>query len=214
MTAGAEANRKPLAAVILSGGESRRMGSPKALVPYRGKTFVEHLIEITRHPRVGLTRIVAGAHADEIRGRLAANANDIVVNADWEKGQLSSIQAGVRSLPEGGTEGMILCPVDHPIVSANLVARLIHEFDASGRAIALPTYHGRRGHPLIFRASLYAELLAASADVGARQVVWAHEADTCAVPTDEEGVVLNINDPITLARALGGAASNTPDSGP
>ena len=214
MTAGAEANRKPLAAVILSGGESRRMGFPKALVPYRGKTFVEHLIEITRHPRIGLTRIVVGAHTDEIRGRLAANANDMVVNADWEKGQLSSIQAGVRSLPEGGTEGMILCPVDHPIVSANLVARLIHEFDASGRAIALPTYRGRRGHPLIFRASLYAELLAASADVGARQVVWAHEADTCAVPTDEEGVVLNINDPITLERALGGAASITPDSRP
>ena len=70
MAAGADAKRRPLAAMILSGGESRRMGAPKALVPYRGKTFVEHLIEVTRHPRVGLTRIVVGAHADEIRERL------------------------------------------------------------------------------------------------------------------------------------------------
>jgi molybdenum cofactor cytidylyltransferase len=203
MPAGADAKRRPLAAVILSGGESRRMGAPKALIPYRGKTFVEHLIEVTRHPRVGLTRIVVGAHADEIRERLAGHSGEIVVNADWANGQLSSIQAGVRSLPESATDGMILCPVDHPIVSAELVARLIEEFDVSGKSIALPTYRGRRGHPLIFRASLYEELLAASAEVGARQVVWAHENDTCHVPTEEEGVVLNINDPVTLERALG-----------
>jgi molybdenum cofactor cytidylyltransferase len=207
MTAGAEAKPKPLAAVILSGGESRRMGSPKALVPYRGKTFVEHLIEVTRHPRVGITRIVVGAHAEEIGGRLTAHANEVVVNQDWAKGQLSSIQTGVRSLPASGTEGMILCPVDHPIVTANLVARLIEEFDASGKSIVLPMYRGRRGHPLIFRATLYEELLAASAEVGARQVVWAHEADTCAVATEEEGVVLNINDPITLERAQSGSGS-------
>jgi molybdenum cofactor cytidylyltransferase len=203
MPAGVDAKRKPLAAVILSGGESRRMGAPKALIPYRGKTFVEHLIEVTRHPRVGLTRIVVGAHAGEIRERVAAHSGEIVVNADWANGQLSSIQAGVRSLPDGATDGMILCPVDHPVVSAELVARLIEEFDASGKSIALPIYHGRRGHPLIFRASLYQELLAASAEVGARQVVWARENDTCHVPTEEEGVVLNINDPVTLERALG-----------
>ncbi len=197
------AGRKPLAAVILSGGESRRMGVPKALLPYRGKTFVEHLLDVTRHARVGVTRIVVGAHANEIREKLSAHAADIVVNEDWAKGQLSSIQAGIRSLPDGGNDGMILAPVDHPIVSAALVARLIEEFDSSGSAIALPTFHGRRGHPLIFRASLYPELLAASAEVGARQVVWAHADDVLEVPTEEEGVVLNINDPATLERAIG-----------
>jgi molybdenum cofactor cytidylyltransferase len=193
---------KPLATVILSGGESRRMGAPKALIPYLGKTFVEHLLEVTRHARVGLTRIVVGAHAAEIRERLTAHATSIVVNEDWAKGQLSSIQAGIRSLPEGATEGMILCPVDHPIISAELVANLIAEFDSSGKAIVLPTYRKRRGHPAIFRANLYQELLDASAEVGARQVVWAHANEVGEVATDEEGVVLNINDPATLERAL------------
>jgi molybdenum cofactor cytidylyltransferase len=197
------ADRKPLAAVILSGGESRRMGVPKALLPYRGKTFVEHLLEVTRHPRVGVTRIVVGAHANEIRAKLSAHSAEIVVNADWAKGQLSSIQAGIRSLPDGGNDGMILAPVDHPIVSAALVALLIEEFDSGGNAVVLPTFHGRRGHPLIFRAKLYRELLAASAEVGARQVVWAHANDLLEVPTEEEGVVLNINDPASLDRALG-----------
>jgi molybdenum cofactor cytidylyltransferase len=196
------ADRKPLAAVILAAGESSRMGAPKALVPYRGKTFVEHLLEITRHTRVGVTRIVVGAHADAIREKLSSYAAAIVVNEDWAKGQLSSIQAAIRSLPEEGSCGMILCPVDHPMVSAALVARLIAEFDASGKAIVIPTYQRRRGHPLIFRASLYPELLAASPEVGARQVVWAHADEISEVSTEEEGVILNINDSATLERAL------------
>jgi molybdenum cofactor cytidylyltransferase len=202
MNSAAVKHSRPLAAVILSGGESLRMGSPKALVPYRGKTFVEHLLEVTRHGRIGVTRIVTGAHAREIQERLSPWADQIVVNADWAKGQLSSIQAAIRSLPEGSTEGMILCPVDHPIISAELVAKLIAEFDLSGKAIVLPAYHGRRGHPVIFRAGLYQELLDASPEVGARQVVWAHAPDVCEVSTEEQGVVLNINDPATLNHAL------------
>jgi molybdenum cofactor cytidylyltransferase len=181
------------------------MGAPKALIPYRGKTFVEHLLEVTRHERVGVTRIVVGAHATEIREKLIVHAAEIVVNADWAKGQLSSIQAAIQSLPEGETGGMILCPVDHPMVSAELVAKLVAEFDSSGKAIMLPMYQGRRGHPAIFRASLYQELLDASPEVGARQVVWAHANDAGEIATNEEGVILNINDAATLARALGRA---------
>jgi CTP:molybdopterin cytidylyltransferase MocA len=193
-----------LAAAILSAGESRRMGTPKALLPYRGSTFLEHLIEVTRHPRVGLTKIVLGAGAQVIRDKLHLDEASVVINEEWEKGQLSSIQAAVRSLANAGTDGMILCPVDHPLVSANLVARLIEEFDSSGKLIVLPTYKGRRGHPLIFRASLYDELLEASATVGARQVVWAHRDEVLEVATDEEGIILNLNDPETLRKALEG----------
>lgn len=191
-----------LAAAILSGGESRRMGSPKALLPYRGSTFLEHLIEITRHPRVGITRIVLGAGAEAIRSKLRADPATIVLNSDWPRGQLSSIQAAIRSLPAGVTEGLLLCPVDHPLVSAALVALLIGKFDAGKKSIVLPTFDGRRGHPVIFRASLYEELLAASPDLGARQVVWAHADSVLEVPTEEEGVVLNLNDPETFNRAI------------
>lgn len=190
-----------LAVAILAAGESRRMGTPKALLRHRGKTFVEHLLEVTSHPRVGTARVVLGAGADAIRAQLQLKSATIVVNTDWQAGQLSSIQAAIRSLPEGGTEGLILCPADHPLVSSALVARLIETFDQSGKLIVLPTHRGRRGHPLIFRASLYPELLAASAEIGARQVVWAHAGDVAEVPSEEEGVVLNLNDPETLKRA-------------
>jgi molybdenum cofactor cytidylyltransferase len=191
-----------LAAVILAAGESRRMGSPKALVPFRGVSFLQHLVKATRHSRIGVTRIVLGSGAEVIRAKLGVDPAIIVVNPEWEKGQLSSIQAAIRSLPNG-TEGMILCPVDHPLISGNLVSQLIQQFDSSGKLIALPTFHSRRGHPVIFRAPLYADLLAASADVGARQVVWTHADQIAEVPTEEEGVVLNLNDPDTLKKAMG-----------
>lgn len=193
--------------MILAAGESRRMGSPKALVSLRGISFVQHLVNATNHSRIGVKRIVLGAGAEEIQPQLDLDPALIVVNPDWEKGQLSSIQAGIRSLPEG-TEGTVLCPVDHPLVSANLISQLIRQFDASGKLIALPTFRGHRGHPVIFRASLYSELLAAPADVGARHVVWAHQQDIEEVSTEEEGVVLNLNDPEMLKKAMGSGSSS------
>lgn len=202
MAIDAAVRQRPLVAVILAAGESRRMGTPKALLPYRGKTFIEHLLEITRHPRIAARRIVLGAHLDQIRAKLPGEAASIVANPDWRQGQLSSIQAAIRTIPADETAGLVLCPVDHPLFSPKLIAQLIDAFDSTGQLVVLPVYHGRRGHPVIFAASLYPELLAASPAIGAREVVWAHAAQLHEVPTEEEGVVLNINDPETLRRAL------------
>jgi len=193
-----------LAAVILAAGESSRMGSPKALLAYQGQPFLEHLLEIARHPKVGAQRVVLGAHAEEIRSQLQLDPTTVVINPDWSQGQLSSIHAALRSLP-AGTDGMLLCLVDHPLVTAALVNELIEKFYASGKPIVVPTYNGKRGHPAIFSSRLYPELLAAPLDTGARTVVWKHAEEVLEVPTIEEGVVLNLNDPETFRRALGGS---------
>ncbi len=191
-----------LAAVILSAGASSRMGRPKALLPYREGTFLEHLIQVTRHPRIGVTRVVLGAGADGIRTIAKLDPAVVVLNPNWEHGQLSSICEGIRSLEGIETDGIVLCPVDHPLVSARLVGDLVGQFYSNRKFIVLPTYNGRRGHPMIFSSALYGELLAAPADKGARAVVWAHSADVFEVPTDEEGVVLNINDPDMLRHSI------------
>jgi molybdenum cofactor cytidylyltransferase len=189
-----------IAALILAGGESRRMGSPKALVPYHGLTFVEHLLAATQHARIGITRVVLGARAEEIRAKIPVKESQVVINEEWERGPLSSIHAGLRSLEGQDVEAALICPVDHPLVTLHLVGAIIAAFDRTGKAIVVPSYRGKRGHPVLFAKSLFAELMSAPIEVGARAVVRAHPQEIEEVPTEEEGVVLNLNDPGALAK--------------
>jgi molybdenum cofactor cytidylyltransferase len=192
-----------LAAVILSGGASRRMGSPKALLSYQGRPFLEHLLDVARHPKIGVRRVVLGADAGPIVNEVNLAPDEVVVNDEWEKGQLSSIQAALRSLPPN-TDGIVLLLIDHPLISSGLVGELIDSFYTSRKSIVLPVYEGRRGHPVIFSAALYEDLMKAPLETGARSVVWSHAGEVQVVQTNEEGCVLNLNDPDTLQKALRG----------
>jgi molybdenum cofactor cytidylyltransferase len=179
------------------------MGSPKALLTYNDRTFVEHLLEVTRHPKIGLQRIVLGAGAEPIRARLNLNPELVVVNPDWEKGQLSSIQAAIRSLSATPVDGILLCLVDHPLITSALVNDLVEAFYRGGKSVVLPVFQGRRGHPVIFARTLFDELLAAPHEKGARSVVWNHPDEVEEVPTVEQGAVLNLNDPEAFKSATG-----------
>jgi len=192
-----------LAAVILSGGASRRMGSPKALLPYQGRPFLEHLLDVAKHPSIGVRRVVLGPDAEAISAQVSLAPEEIVINNEWERGQLSSVQAAIRSLP-AGTDGLLLCPVDHPLISESLVSELIETFEKTQAAVVVPLFEGRRGHPVVFAASLYNELLNAPEDKGARAVVWAHANEICEVATEEEGCVLNLNDPEAFSKISSG----------
>ena len=192
-----------LAAVILSGGASRRMGSPKALLSYQGRPFLEHLLDVARHPKIGVRRVVLGADAEPIAKEVNLSPDEIVINDQWEQGQLSSIQTALRSLPPD-TDGVILLLIDHPLISSVLVGELIESFYTSRKPIVLPVYEGRRGHPVIFSSALYQELMNAPLETGARSVVWGHAGEVQIVQTNEEGCVLNLNDPGTMQKAFGG----------
>ncbi len=199
------------------------MGSPKALVAFRGRAFLQRLLDVVQlssaqiaagksargksessasHEGIGLTRVVLGARADEIRDQLGLDPATVIMNSRWKDGQLSSIQAAITDLSESQTDGVLLFLVDHPLVSASVVSELVARFYDSDRAIVVPKFRGKRGHPVIFAQRLYGELLAAPADQGARAVVWRHAAEVLEVPTEDEGVVLNLNDPESLRRAL------------
>ncbi len=191
------------------------MGSPKATLPMftteatPGKvTFLEHLVTLARHPKVGILRVILGANSEKILRRVALKPEWVVSNPDWEQGQLSSIQTAIRSLPAGETDGIILFLVDHPLITQGVVDQLISTFYSSKAPVVIPTFRGKRGHPVIFSSSLYDELLAAPAGTGARAVVWAHKPDLLEVETNEEGVVFNLNDPDSLHKVMGGARAN------
>jgi molybdenum cofactor cytidylyltransferase len=183
-----------IAGIILAAGESARMGQDKALLPWGTTTFLGHLLDSLRKTRVGLIRVVLGANAPAVRGKIEFGIAEMVVNPHWAQGQLSSLIRGLDSLPAGMVEGAVVCLVDHPCISSRLIDSLLEGFNQSGKLIILPTYQGRRGHPVLFSARLFGELRAAPLEVGARHVVRRHPDDILEVATEEEGVVLNIND--------------------
>lgn len=211
-----------LAAVILAAGESSRMGTPKALLPFptaeeatadfadsaevrdshlAAKSFLGHLLEVSNHPQIGLQRVVVGAHEQAIRAAFPYLGDALIVNHAWQRGQLSSLKAAIRSLGEANVSGALVFLVDHPLVTRRLVDTLIRRFQESGAPVVVPVHGGRRGHPVIFSAAVFSELLAAPEGVGARAVVREHASEAIHVETEEKGILLNLNAPESLAEA-------------
>jgi molybdenum cofactor cytidylyltransferase len=159
------------------------------------KTFLHHIVDILVEAGIHEIVVVLGAEAGSIHGSLSWFKGTVVVNNDWEKGQLTSINSGILALPNHNLEGAIIFPVDHPVISSRLISRLVTAFRVSKNKIVVPVYNGHRGHPVLFSSELFKELKKADPSVGARQVVRSHPDDVAEVRTDEEGVILNIDTP-------------------
>jgi molybdenum cofactor cytidylyltransferase len=185
-----------IAAVILSAGESSRMGRPKALLPIDGQTFIEKIVEALRQAGLEKIIVVIGHNAEGMRQRIAHLPVTILINPDYKDGQLSSLQVAVRHLAtDENCRGMLVHLVDHPYIDAGLVSLLIRRFEDSGKPIAVPRFRGKRGHPVIFASSLFDELLDAPIDQGAKAVVNAHRNETLEMDTEDEGITLDIDTP-------------------
>jgi molybdenum cofactor cytidylyltransferase len=183
-----------VAGLILAAGESRRMGSPKPLLMYHGRTFLETLIALFT-PRCGEVIVVLGAHVEQIAQGTSLAAR-FVVNADYTFGQTSSLQCGLRALnPE--SEGVLMTLVDHPAVLPATLDALL----ASPRPLLrVPRHGGRRGHPLWFARELVKEFLALDPAQGARDVVRAHAEQTEFLDVDDPGILIDVDDPTAYAR--------------
>ncbi len=140
-----------IAGLILAAGESSRMGTPKATLAYRGRTFLEAIVETLREGGLERILVVLGHQAAEIQQQV--HSVQVVINPDYRSGQTSSLQAGLRALIADDTEAVLLCLVDHPAVSAETVKTIASVFRESGAPVVIPTYHGRRGHPVLIGTS-------------------------------------------------------------
>ena len=183
-------------AVVLSAGESSRMGRPKALLPIQGQKFIERIIRVIGQSRVGRTIVVLGHHADQLRGQIEHLPVEVVINPDYRCGQLSSLQVAIRHIRDDDRcDGMLVHLVDHPFIDVALVDALIESFFETKKMIVVPSYKGKRGHPVIFSRELFGELLNAPLDQGAKAVVNAHRQETLEIEWDDEGITLDIDTP-------------------
>ena len=174
------------------------MGADKALLTYRGHTFIETIVRTLRHGGVTRIAVVLGHHADEIRRAVDLSDVLVVVNEAYRHGQTSSLQAGLRALDsrEGPKlEAMVFCLVDHPAVSPEVILTLIATFRASGSPVVIPTYKGQRGHPVLIGHALFGELLALSPAAGANTVIRKYRDATQFVEVNDMGILIDVDDP-------------------
>jgi len=181
-------------AIILSAGESKRMKQPKPLLRFDDKTFLEHIISVLQLSNVDRITVVLGADAEIIEKSVDLSGTHLLLNKDYKKGQLSSLITGIKNLPEE-TEAALVCLVDHPFITEELVNQIVNTFKERKYPIIVPVYQGKRGHPVLFSKSLFKELLEAPEDKGARYVVYSNEEKVFELETSEKGIIIGINTP-------------------
>lgn len=179
-----------------------RMGYPKALLPLESDCFLTWILKVAQNAKLGKPTVVLGKNAREIQTRIQEWQIDLLINTEPERGQLSSIQMALSSLPPESGAAMIW-PVDQPLVSVNLVDNLARKFLDSSALIAYPMYGERLGHPAIFHRNLFREFMEAPLEEGPKEILLSHQADTAVLPTDEPGTVYDFDTPSDYEAAFG-----------
>jgi len=157
-------------------------------------TFLEQIVSVLRRSEVGGITVVLGAQARRVRESTDLLGADIVVNEDYRQGQLSSLIAGLWRVPREA-DGILLCLVDNPLITPEIVNGVVAAFRETGRPIVVPVFQGRRGHPALFARAVFEELLNAPAAEGARHVVHANKDRVCEVDLREPGILARIDTP-------------------
>jgi molybdenum cofactor cytidylyltransferase len=186
-----------VAGIILAAGRSTRMGRPKALLMTAdGVTFVARLIHMLSGGGVDGPIVVGRSDDVELQREVDSAGARFVTNPDADAGgQLSSLLCGLHKADRPGIRGLMVTPVDAPMVTPETISRLIDVFRTTSAPIVRPRYQGRNGHPVIFSRELFDDLRHASPATGAKAVLRAHENSIINVDVDDPGVVADIDTP-------------------
>ncbi len=181
-----------ISAILLAAGESKRMGQPKQLLPFRGSTLLGQIVENLLQSQAAETIVVLGSQAEKIIPQIAGEPVKIVVNQDFDQGMSSSIKCGLSHISEAA-DGVMIVLGDQPLIEKETIDLLIERHRQSERGIILPVYNGTRGHPVIFTMKYKDELLRLTGDIGGKQIVERHPSDVLEVEVDSESVVMSID---------------------
>ncbi len=192
-------------AIVLAAGEGRRMGRSKPLLPWNGRTLIEHIVSELQVAKVQAIHVVTGHRADEVAVVLQGTPAVCVANPDYHDGMLSSVRAGLRAIADDA-DAVLVCLCDQPHIPPVLVNQLVDAFAAGAGEILVPVVAGRRGHPLLFSIRYRAEILACYDDTGLRGLLQAHPDAVCEVVVDDPGILVDLDTPEDYARATRGGA--------
>ena len=160
-------------AVILAAGDSARLGRPKQLLQFRGKSLLRRIVDAANEAGCSPIAVVIGNAAEKMAPELERTAAAIVENEDWQNGIGTSIRAGMQNLVERGRDldAVILLVSDQPLVEKELIKQLIARYGETGKTIIASSYSETLGVPALFGRAHFMDLLALRDDSGAKSII-------------------------------------------
>jgi CTP:molybdopterin cytidylyltransferase MocA len=199
-----------LPAVVIAAGRSSRMGRPKALLPFGRSypvTFLQRITDSMQRAGVGDILVVGRPDDTELTRtveRLSASSR-FIPNPDHPMGQLTSILAAVNAIDRPGVRGLMVMPVDLPLVRVETFERVLHAAVEHPRSIVRATHQQRHGHPVIFDRDSFDLLRRADPAVGAKSVMHAHGSRVVNIDVPDAGVLTDIDTVEEYKRIFGGS---------
>jgi len=191
-----------ICAIVLAAGESRRMGTQKLILPFGGKTVIEHVVEQITRGAVDKVFVVVGHECERIAAALSGGPVSVVTNAGYKDGMLSSVRCGLRALPKR-CKAILVALGDQPGVTSELIDAMIRFFADCGKGILVPAHGGKRGHPLLFSSVYREEILAQFDNEGLRGLLRAHPEDVAELAAPHAAVLSDMDYPEDYRRELG-----------
>jgi molybdenum cofactor cytidylyltransferase len=191
-----------ISGILLAAGESSRMqGSFKPLLKWGKRTVIGECVHQMRNSQLAEIFVVLGHRELEIRQTLSGSGVQYAINEDYRRGMLSSIKVGLASLSPN-EDAALIALVDQPMIAKEIIDTLINAFNAGAKGIALPTYEGKHGHPIIISARYFEEIMQLDEDSpeGLRLFIDKHRNDTLEVPVPTQAVIEDIDLPEDYAR--------------
>jgi molybdenum cofactor cytidylyltransferase len=198
-----------VAALVLAAGRSRRMAPVNKLVVKDGEgvPMVARVVDNVLASHARPVVVVTGYERERVEAALAGRLVRLVHAEDYAEGLSASLKAGLAALP-ADIDGVVVCLGDMPLVAGPLIDRLIAAFDPEeGRAIAMPTFRGKQGNPMLWSVEFLPEMMAITGDVGARHLVGKHADRVVEVEVADDAVLKDFDTAEALRKAPGFSAA-------
>ena len=191
-----------IAAIILAAGSARRMGRQKLLLPIGKRKLIEHIVREVTGACVDDCIVVTGSDAEEVSGLIKALPARVVFNDEHiSGGMLSSVRCGLSSAhPQ--TTGFLICLGDQPDTSSLVIGNMLREVKKSQPEILVPTYKGKRGHPLYFKSSYAEQVMESYDDVGLKGLLREFSGHVVEWPLDTQSILIDLDTPDDYQRWL------------
>lgn len=181
-----------ISAILLGAGESKRMGVDKLSLSWGKKTVLEHCLDTLLRSKVKEVVVVLGGQTRGVGSRIKGRKVKVVINPHSRWGMSASIRRGIQAI-DPRSQGILIALGDQPLLQTRTINALIHAFVQRKGSIVLPSYRGRRGHPVLFARCYEKELLKLRGDVGGKSIIKIYSGSIIEVRTRSEAVVKDID---------------------